>query len=183
MKAFLLIVILGLTGSATASPPQEGSPATSTPAELVATYESLADVILSAKESEENLVRSILATAYTHARAVAMRARAGIEAGEDVKADLERLATLVSQLANEGDAAVAAVRKRLLEGGHHHNAEGERQGLYDEGFVIVTRAAKKSFLDSANRIARMAADPDASELVEEWQKVADEYERLMASME
>lgn len=183
MRVVLLIFVLFLTAPAVASPPQEMNSTASTPAELVATYESLADVLLGAKESEKNLVRSILATAYTHAEVVARRAKAAIEAGQDAEADLEKLASLVSQLGNEGDAAVAAIRKRLLEGGHHHNAEGEQKGIFDEGFVIVTRSARKSFLDSAKKIARMAADPDAAKLDKEWQRVADQYNKLMASTE
>jgi hypothetical protein len=50
--------------------------------------------------------------------------------------------------ANEGDNAVGGIRKRLLEGGHHHNAEGEAKGIYEAGYVIVTKAAKKSCLDA-----------------------------------
>lgn len=183
MKAVPLIVSLFLTGLVLAAPPQEGPPTTATPAELVDAYESLADVILGAKKSEKHLIRSILAAAYRHAEVTAMRAKAGIEAGQDVEAELEALAALVSQLGNEGDAAVAATRKRLLEGGHHHNAKGEEQGIYDEGFVIVTRAARKVLLDSAKRIARMAGAPDADKLAAEWKRVADEYNMLMAEAE
>ena len=50
--------------------------------------------------------------------------------------------------ANEGDNQIGGIRKRLLEGGHHHNAEGEAKGIYEEGYVIVTKAAKKSCLDA-----------------------------------
>ena len=47
-----------------------------------------------------------------------VRCRMGnLNAGESAGAEIERLAELVAQLANEGDASVAAVRKRLLEGG------------------------------------------------------------------
>ncbi len=37
--------------------------------------------------------------------------------------------------ANEGDNAIAGIRKRLVEGGHHHNAAGEEQGIFEEGYV------------------------------------------------
>ena len=95
-------------------------------------------------------------------------------------AEIEKLASLVSQLGNEGDGSVAGVRKRLLEGGHHHNAQGEQQGIYDEGFVVVTRAAKKVFLDAAGRIGKLAAAPDAAALETEWQKVSRQFSELMA---
>ena len=146
-----------------------------TPAELVATYQSLADTILGAKKSEQGLVKSILAATYRHAEAAHGAAQQALKSGQSARASVEKLAALVAQIGNEGDAAVAAVRTRLVEGGHHHNAEGERQGVYDEGFVIITRAAKKAFLDSAQRIGKLAASTDAKALETEWNLVAKQY--------
>ena len=77
----------------------------------------------------------------------------------------------MGQLATEGDNAVGAVRKKLLDGGHHHNAAGEAQGLFDEGFVIVTRAAKAKLLESSRAIGQMARAPKADALEAEWKKV------------
>ena len=75
---------------------------------------------------------------------------------------------------------MAAVRKRLLDGGHHHNAAGEEQGLYDDGFVIVTRAAKKSFLEAAMRIGKMSKGATADGLGQEWKAVGAEFKKLHA---
>ena len=153
---------------------------TATPHSLVTTYDSLADTILAAKRTEWDLVHSILATTYGDGEAAFAEATAKIKAGKDSRLAVERLATFVSQMGTEGDAAVAAVRKRLVEGGHHHNAAGEQQGIYDEGFVIVTRAAKKVFLDASGRIGRMGRAPDAAALSAEWQKVKKQYQELTA---
>jgi hypothetical protein len=152
-------------------------PAT-TPSELVMAYDQLADTILAAKKTEWHMVQSILATTYNHAQGTFATAQRKLGAGKDVRADLEKLADLVSQLGNEGDAAVAAIRKRLVEGGHHHNVKGEEQGIYDEGFVIVTRKAKKAFLDAAGNIGRMASSPDGDKLEQEWKAVAKQYRDL-----
>jgi hypothetical protein len=153
-----------------------------TPAEMVATYKTLADVILGAKETEANLVRSILAATSAHAEVELMRAKKAVEAKDNkaAQAAIENLATDVGQLATEGDNSVAAIRKRLLEGGHHHNAAGEAQGIYDEGYVIVTRDAKKTFLESSKAIAGMAASPKADALDAEWKKVQATYSELMS---
>jgi hypothetical protein len=124
------------------------------------------------------MVQSILATTYNHAQGTLAVAQRRLKADKDVSADLEKLADLVSQLGNEGDAAVAAIRKRLIEGGHHHNAKGEEEGVYDEGFVVVTKKAKKVFLDAAGSIGRMASSPDADKLKAEWEKVAKQYQDL-----
>lgn len=150
----------------------------STPRELVDTYGSLADVILGARHSETNLVHSILAATYRHAEGMLAKAKEKLKSGKPAREEVEGLASLVAQLGNEGDASVAAVRKRLIEGGHHHNAAGEQQGLYDEGFVIVTRTAKKSFLAAASTIGKLAAGTDGAALDAAWQPVAREYAAL-----
>jgi hypothetical protein len=144
-----------------------------TPAEMVSTYNSLADGILALKRTEDNLVRSVLAATLAHGQGTLARAQRAI-AANDAKAAtaaVEALAADVAQLGTEGDNAVGAVRKRLLEGGHHHNAAGEAQGLYDEGYVVVTRKAKQGLIESSKAIGGMAAAPKADALAAEWKKV------------
>jgi hypothetical protein len=139
----------------------------------VKTYASLADGILALKRTEEDLCRSILAATAEKAQAELGRARKAVAAG-DAKASqaaLEALAANVGHLATEGDNAVGAVRKKLLDGGHHHNAAGETQGIFDEGFVIVTRAAKAKLLESSRAFGQMARAPKAEALEAEWKKV------------
>lgn len=177
LSVLTVAVVATLVGWAAVPPPHHermGRP-TGTPTEMVQTYESLADGILAMKKAEWNMVHSILAVTYGHAEAAYQKALMQIEAGQDAGKDLELLAGYVSQMGNEGDAAVAAVRKRLLEGGHHHNAKGEQQGMFDEGFVIVTRQAKKAFLDAAGEIGRMASSPDAAALKSAWAKVNEQF--------
>jgi hypothetical protein len=159
----------------------QGAPAPSTPPELVATYKSLADGILALKRTEEDLCRSILAAAHAHGRVALVRAQTAIKAGDAKAAQsaVEGLAAAVGQIATEGDNAVAGVRKKLLDGGHHHNAAGEAQGLFDEGFVIVTRAAKGKLLASSRAIGQMASAPKADALDAEWKKVEAVVDELL----
>jgi hypothetical protein len=158
--------------------PAQGQSEAATPTQLVEAYDSLADAILATKKTEWNLVHSILAMTYRHAEGALAGAKAKLKSGGDARDEVEKLAALVSQLGNEGDASVAAVRKRLLEGGHHHNAAAEQKGIYEEGYVIVTRKAKKAFLDSAIRIGKLAGSRDASGLDAEWQQVAQQFKAL-----
>jgi hypothetical protein len=160
--------------------PVSAQPAPSTPAEVVTTYNSLADGILALKATEANLVKSILAAARAHGEVQLARATKAISASDSAgaKSALEALAADVAQLATEGDNSVAAVRKRLIEGGQHHNAAGEAQGIYEEGYVIVTRAAKAKFLESSRKIAGLAAKPDAAALAAEWKVVEATYAGL-----
>lgn len=163
------------------APARAQAAAPATPPEMVATYNALADAILAVKRTEADLVRSILAATYAHAQVQFDRAQRAITAGDAkaTQATVENLAADVGQLATEGDNSVSVVRKRLLEGGHHHNAAGETQGLYDEGFVVVTRAAKQKLLAASRAIGQMAQAPKADALGAEWQKVQAVYKDLM----
>jgi hypothetical protein len=160
--------------------PAAAQSAPGTPAEMVATYNSVADGLLALKNAEANLVKSILAAAKAHGEVQLARATRAISAndGAAAKGAIEALAADVAQLATEGDNSVAAVRKRLIEGGQHHNAAGEAQGIYEEGYVVVTRAAKTKFLESSRRIAGLAAKPDAAALAAEWKTVEATYAGL-----
>jgi len=163
-----------------AAPARAEQHAGATPAEMVSSYQSLADAILAVKKTEDHLVRSILGAAYAHAQVEMGRARAAIKANDmkGAQAALENVAADVAQLASEGDSAVGAVRKRLLEGGHHHNADGEQKGLYDPGFVVVTKVAKQAFLDASRSIGQMARAPKADALETEWAKVDATWKTL-----
>ena len=177
------VIVVALMASVALAPKPAAAQAAgpSTPAELVATYKSLADGILSLKRTEEDLCRSILAAAHAHGRVALGRAQAALKDGDAkaAQAAVEALAASVGQLATEGDNAVAAVRKKLLDGGHHHNAAGEQQGIFDEGFVIVTKAAKGKLLASSRAIGQMASAPKADALDAEWKKVDAVFAELM----
>lgn len=161
--------------------PAAAEQAGGTPAEMVASYNSLADGILALKRTEANLVKAILAASVGHGQVNLARASTAIEKGDvqAARAAVEALASNVGQLATEGDNAVGAVRKRLLEGGHHHNAAGEAQGMYDDGYVIVTRAAKAKLLASSRAIAGMAPAPKVDALEAEWKKAQSVVAELM----
>jgi hypothetical protein len=178
LAASVALLFLAVSAPARA----QGAAEPSTPPEMVATYSTLADGILALKRTEENLVRSIVAASNAHGQVQLARAKRAIAAGDaaGARSAVEGLAAAVAQMGTEGDNSVAAVRKRLLEGGHHHNAAGEAQGIFDEGFVIVTRAAKQKLLDASRRIAQMASAPTAAGLDGEWSAVQAVYKDLMA---
>ena len=129
---------------------------------LVASYDSLADTILGAKKTEHNLVTVIL----EQHRAAARRA---FEAGKWDEAGAH-----MALFANEGDNAIGGVRKRLLEGGHHHNAEGEEKGVYEPGFVIVTKMAKVKALGASGALLGAADDAARKTAWADFDKVASE---------
>jgi hypothetical protein len=123
-----------------------------TPAALTRAYASLADTILDLRQAEADLVRAIL-DGHLHAANAAKG-----------QSKWEAVAAHMALFANEGDNGVGGVRKRLLEGGHHFNAQGEDQGIYEPGYVIVTKKAKRqilaasaAFQQAKNDGARMTA--------------------------
>jgi len=121
-----------------------------TPRTTVACYSSLADAILALHTTEEEFVRSMLDAHYQAARSFR-------ESGKH-----EQAAAEMALFGNEGDNAIGGVRKKLLDGGHHHNAEGEAQGIFEPGFVLVTKKVKEGVL-AASSAMRSAKDDAARE--------------------
>ena len=173
MCAAFAVNALGAALCLSAAPAPLSAQEVRTQPELVATYSTLADGILALKRTEENLCRSVVAAAFGQARVDLAGAQKALAAGDakSAQADIEALAAEVAEMATEGDNAVGAVRKRLIEGGQHHNAAGESQGIFDEGFVVVTKSAKASLLQSSRAIAQLAPAPKAEALEAEWKKV------------
>src|SRR5262245_52079193 len=78
----------------------------------VETYAAIADTILGSKKAETGIVKVILESHHAGAKRA-------MDAGS-----WEAAAAEMALFANEGDNQVNGIRKRLLAGGHHHNAEG-----------------------------------------------------------
>ncbi len=137
-----------------------------TPASMVSAYDALATSILGLRHAETDFVRTILEY-HLHAAKAAMKAE---EYGD--------AAAQMALFANEGDNAVAGIRKRLLEGGHHHHSQAEEDaGIYEPGYVIVTREAKEKLLAAAASL-RTAKDDGARQ--EAWKSFADTAKGLLA---
>lgn len=159
LAAAALVAGLGLVPAVL--PPQ------TTPPTMAATYSALADTILALKKTEANFVRSVVAGHFHGAQSY-------VKAGDGAKAAAE-----MALFANEGDNAMAGVRKRLLEGGHHHHhADDTAQGEYDAGFVIVTRKAKEAAM-AASAAMRDAKDDAARQAA--WKQFSAVAEPLLAA--
>jgi len=133
-----------------------------TPASLVDSYDALADTILALRDAELGLVKAILG-----------RHREAVEAAAS-RSDWQAAAAEIALFANEGDNAVGGIRKRLLEGGHHFNSSGEEQGVFDEGFVVVTREARKKCLDASAALRQASSDEERHQALQGFVNLADE---------
>ncbi|MGB5295598.1 MAG: hypothetical protein WBP34_11645 [Thermoanaerobaculia bacterium] len=136
-----------------------------TPSSMVAAYDSLAKIILNVLQAEEDFVRAMLDGHYHGAKALMKQGKYDEAAAE------------MALFANEGDNAIAGIRKRLVEGGHHHNAAGEEQGIFEEGYVLVTREAKKNML-AASTAMRQAKDDVAREAA--WKEFSTTAQEILA---
>ena len=133
-----------------------------TPKSTVETYSAIADGILALNKAETDVVRVILESHHDAGAALAAHG------------EWEKAAAEVALFANEGDNAVGGVRKRLLEGNHHHNAEGEAAGTYEPGYVIVTRAAKTKGLAIAAALRQAKTDGDRKKAWNDFEALAKE---------
>lgn len=187
MKKFLVLAVI-LVATFVAVPVQ----AQETPAPMVQTYSALADALLGLNQAEVAFMRTLLSTHYGHAQAAAM------------KGDYAAAAAQMALVANEGDNAIAGIRNRLIEGGHHHHhADGEGhhhaddeghhaddagshhsddadESAYDLGFIIVTKAAKATMLEAS---AAMRSAADEASAMTAWEQFAAAYDAVMGAQE
>lgn len=135
-----------------------------TPGAMVESYDALAENILAVRRLESGFVGALL---DGHRRAA-----------EDLmkRGEFERAAAEMILFANEGDEAIAGIRRRLVEAGHRYHADPDRQSRYEPGFVIVTREARRSVLAAAAALEEATTD---RELQEAWSAFALAAEALM----
>ena len=160
MKSKSLAILIMITCLAAPLAAQE------TPASVTAAYDALADTILSVRTAELNFVVALL---DGHRHAAQARAKNG---------DWPGAAAEIALFANEGDNGIAGVRKRLLEGGHHFNAEGEEQGVFEPGYVVVTRKAKEELLAIASALRQASTDDERHSAWMNFERVSTELLEL-----
>jgi hypothetical protein len=123
------------------------------------TYEHLATAIIAIEATEDELVKSILIGYYTaaqnHLKAAARDAQGRV-------AHLEAAAAEVSNVANEGDKRIQAVRQRLAKAGHTHNTDVETKSDY----MFITNRERQGLVELASRIGR-AGEADVEGLSSE----------------
>lgn len=158
MRRNLVLLVLVLLASPLA--------AQDTPASMVTAYDALADTILSVRAAEEGFVKALLDGHY-HAAELLTK-----------KGDYKGAAAQIALFANEGDNAIGGVRKRLLEGGHHFNAAGEEQGIFEPGYVVVTREAKKQALEASRMMGQAGSEEEA---IKVWKTFDEMAKALLAA--
>jgi hypothetical protein len=148
--AILCVTLLGYSAAQPAAQAPGAAGGNSAAQVAASTYEHLATAIIEIEHTEDELVKSILIGYHTaaqgHLRAAARDAQGRV-------GHLEAAAAEVTNIANEGDKPIQAVRQRLAKAGHTHNTDAETKADY----MFVTNRERKGLTDLAARIARAGA--------------------------
>lgn len=161
MRSLVPVAVLGvaIAGYQVARSQQPAEPSGHDAAAQVAasTYEHLATAIIEIESTEDELVKSILigykSAALGHLWAASRDAQGRV-------GHLEAAAAEITNVANEGDKQIQAVRQRLAKAGHTHNTDVETKSDY----IWITNREKKGLLDLAAKVARAGANATAGEL-------------------
>ena len=178
MRNLMAAAILGVCfltyQTARSQAPQNAAPQHETAAGVAAsTYEHLAAAIIEIESTEDQLVKSIL---IGYHQAAQMHLLAAARDADRRVAHLEAAAVEVSNIANEGDKRIQAVRQRLSKAGHTHNTDVETKADY----MFVTNKEKKGLVDLASRIARAGADAKPSDIEALGNELADLFHKAIA---
>jgi len=135
------------------------APSKATTAEEVAavTYEHLATAIIEIEATEDNLVKSIL---IGYHQAAQRRLRRAVDDAAQRQTHLEAAATEITNIANEGDKRIQAVRQRLKKAGHTHNTDE----VTKDDFRFIDSKEKKQLLDLGQKVARRGASASADDI-------------------
>jgi hypothetical protein len=138
------------------------------------TYEHLATAIIAIEATENELVKSIL-LGYNAAGHGRLRAAVNDQTGR--RAHLEAAATLIADIANEGDKRIQAVRQRLSKAGHTHNTDADTK----EDYLWVNSKEKKALLDLAKRVGQMGENSSAEDIKAVDSELAGLFEKAIAA--
>ena len=168
----LWIVGVGSIGAVAAATPTETLSDRS--AAGAAAYEQLATAIIAIRASEDSLVAGILGGYLESAEDYLQEAEE--DATGRVK-HLEAAAAEVTNIANEGDKRVQAIRQRLAKAGHTHNSDADTK----EDFMFIDGKEKKEFLAIAKKIAQLGPKATAAQINSVQKELSELFDKSMAA--
>ncbi len=113
----------------------------------VESYEHLAIVLVEVRKTEDQVVKTIIA----HHHQAAQEHLKAAQGGKDVLKHLEAAAAEVTNVANEGDKRVQAIRQRLAKAGSTHLTDADTK----EDYLWIDSKEKKAILAAAKSIAQL----------------------------
>ena len=132
----------------------------------VESYEHLSIVLVEVRRTEDAVVKTII-THHYHAALEHLK----LANKEASKKHLEAAAEEITNVANEGDKRVLAIRQRLAKAGSTHLTDE----VTKEDYLWINSAEKKSLLETAKAVAKLDGT-DKAELA----AVTEELEKQFA---
>lgn len=139
----------------------------------VESYEHLSVVLVEVRKTEDQLVKSIIAHHYQAAQEH-LRAAQG---GKDVLKHLEAAATEVTNVANEGDKRVLAIRQRLAKAGSTHKTDKDTK----EDYLWIDSKEKKDVLAAAKSIAQLGDKATATQVAAAAKSLETLYQKAITA--
>jgi hypothetical protein len=133
-------------------------------------YEHLANALIEMRATEDRLVEGIL---NHHCGMAIEHLNAAIAEGS-VGSHAKAAADEITNIANEGNKQVQAVRQKLLKAGHHHHTDAETE----EDYMFIDSGEKKELLDLAQKVA-MLGDGDVKSVAGHIGKLSSIFETAM----
>jgi predicted choloylglycine hydrolase len=138
----------------------------------VESYEHLSIVLVEVRKTEDYLVKSIIAHHHQAAQAHLRTA----QGGKDVLKHLEAAATEVTNMANEGDKRVLAIRQRLAKAGSTHKTDKDTK----EDYLWIDSKEKKDALAAAKSIAQLGDKATADQIAAAAKSLDTLYQKAVA---
>jgi hypothetical protein len=138
----------------------------------VEAYEHLATVIIEVRKSEDSVVKTILIQHHQAAQDHLQEA----QSGKDVLKHLEAAATEITNVANEGDKRVQAIRQRLAKAGHTHISDADTK----EDYLFINSKEKKAILAAAKAIAQLGDKAANEQLAASAKALNDVFQKAIA---
>lgn len=137
----------------------------------VDSYEHLSIVLVEVRKTEDAVVKNIITHHYQAAQEQLKLAQSG-----DTKKHLELAAEETTNIANEGDKRVMAIRQRLAKAGSTHLTDA----VTKEDYLWINGKEKSALLALAKTMAQ-GGDKAPKEKINEWSKgLASVFEKAIA---
>jgi hypothetical protein len=161
----LSVVLLDLRQAIAKSPSRSDAGAS--------TYERLATTIIAIRETENSLVSEIL---NNYRQLADDQLRGAQDDASSRAARLEAAAEEITNIANEGNKAVQAVRQRLAKAGHAHHSDADTK----DDYMFVNSKEKKELLALAKKIAQLGPAATTEQIAGVRQELDNLFAKCMA---
>ena len=169
--AILVAGVMGFQAARSQAPSPRAEDAAGQSA--AATYEHLATAIIAIEATEDELVKSILIGYHTAAQ---LHLRAAARGAEGRVAHAEAAAAEVTNIANEGDKRIQAVRQRLSKAGHTHNTDADPK----EDYMFINSKEKKALVELAKRVGQLGEGAKVDEIKAVADELSNQFDRAIA---